>query len=108
MKKKFTILPLILVTVLIFSPTLFAESIELNLEKAYQLTLEDNISLKIAQKDLDNKEIQYQKAKAENLMNQSNYSELQAEYNLTAAKNSYIETANNLLRETLQQYTEIL
>jgi outer membrane protein TolC len=108
MKKRFTIIPLILITVLIFSPTLFAESIELNLEKAYQFTLEDNTSLKIAQKDLDNKEIQYQKAKAENLMNQSNYSELRAEYNLAAAKNSYIETANNLLRETLQQYTEIL
>ncbi len=108
MKKRFTILPLILVAVLIFSPTLFAESIELNLEKAYQLTLEDNTSLKIAQKDLDNKKIQYQRAKAENLMNQSNYSELQAEYNLAAARNSYIETANNLLKETLQHYTEIL
>ena len=108
MKKRFTIIPLILITVLIFTPTLFAESIELNLEKAYQLTLEDNTSLKIAQKDLDNKKIQYQKEKAQNLLNQSNYNELQAEYNLAAAKKSYIETANNLLLETLQQYTEIL
>lgn len=108
MKKRFKIIPLILITVLVFSPTLFAQSIELNLEKAYQMTLEDNTSLKIAQKDLDNKEIQYQKKKAENLLNQSNYSELQAEYNLAAAKKSYIDTANNLLLETLQQYTEIL
>ncbi|MFO7815190.1 MAG: TolC family protein [Halanaerobiales bacterium] len=108
MKKRFTLLPLILITVLFFSPTLLAESIELNLEEAYQITLEDNISLKIAQKDLENKEIQYQKSKAENLLNQSNYSELQAEYNLATAKKSYINTANNLLQETLQQYTDIL
>lgn len=108
MKKRFIIVLLIVITVSSFSTTLFAERIDLNLEQAYQMTLENSISLKIAQKDLENKEILYQKRKAENLLNQSNYDELQAKYNLAAARKSYTNTANSLLKETLQQYVNIL
>ena len=108
MKKRFTIISLVLITVLLFSAAVSAESMEINLEKAYQLTLDDNTSLKIAQKELENKRIQYEKSKAQNLLNQSNFSEVQAEYNLIAAQKSYVNTANNLLKQTLQQYTEII
>ncbi len=108
MRKRMTVLSLTLLTIMVLTPTIFADTIDLNLEKAYQMTLEDNISLKIAQKNLDNKEIQYKKSNAQNLLNQSNYSEISAEYNLMAAKKNYIDTANNLLKQTLQQYGNIL
>lgn len=108
MKKSFIIILLIVITVLLFSTTLFTEDIVLNLEQTYQMILEDSISFKIAQKDLENKEILYQKKKAENMLNQSNYDELQAEYNLASAEKGYINTANSLLKETLQQYINIL
>src|SRR6056297_165624 len=108
MKKRLTITFLVLITVMLVTPSVLADSMEINLEKAYEITLQDNTSLKIAQKELENKQIQYEKSKAQNLLNQSNYSELQAEYNLIAAKKSYIDTANNLLKSTLQQYTNIL
>jgi len=108
MKKRFNILFLVLITVMLLTTSVFAASMEINLEKAYEITLQDNTSLKIAQKELENKQIQYEKSKAQNLLNQSNYSELQAEYNLLAAKKSYINTANNLLKQTLQQYTDLL
>lgn len=93
---------------MLITPSVLTASREINLEKAYEMTLEDNTSLKIAQKELENKEIQYEKSRAQNLLNKSNYSELQAEYNLLTAKKSYIDTANNLLKSTLQQYTNIL
>jgi len=108
MRKRITVLSMTLLTIVVLTPTIFADTINLNLEKAYQMTLEDNISLKIAQKNLKNKEIQYKKSNAQNLLNQSNYSEISAEYNLLAAKKNYIDTANNLLKQTLQQYGNIL
>ena len=108
MKKSFNLLTLMILTILVFTSGISAESINLSLEKAYELTLQDNISLKIAQIELDNKRIQYEKSKAQNLLNQSNYNEVQAEYNLTTARKSYIDTANNLLKQTLQQYTDLL
>ncbi|MCF8009570.1 MAG: TolC family protein [Halanaerobiales bacterium] len=108
MKKRFMVLLLFLTITILFTISAGAESIELNLSRSYQLTLEDNTSLKIAQKELDNKMIQYEKSKAQNLLNQSNYNEIQAEYNLMAARKVYLDTANNLLRETLQKYTNIL
>lgn len=108
MKKRLIILSLFLTITILFTTSVGAESIELNLSRSYQMTLDDNISLKIAQKELDNKMIQYEKSKAQNLLNQSNYNEMQAEYNLMAARKSYLDTANNLLKETLQKYTDIL
>jgi outer membrane protein TolC len=108
MNKKYKISVLVMVLILLFTPTMFAETVELNLDKALEMTLKDNLSLKIAQKNLENKEIQYEKSQAENLLRQSNYNELQAEYSYLNAKKSYIDTANNLLNQTVQQYTNIL
>ena len=65
MRKRITVLSLTLLIIMFLTPTIFADTIDLNLEKAYQMTLEDNISLKIAQKNLDNKEIQYKKSNAQ-------------------------------------------
>src|SRR6056297_2933538 len=108
MNKKYKISVLVMVLILLFTPTMFAGTVELNLDKALEMTLKDNLSLKIAQKNLENKEIQYEKSQAENLLRQSNYNELQAEYSYLNAKKSYIDTANNLLNQTVQQYTNIL
>lgn len=108
MNKKYKISILVMVLLLLFTPSILAETVELNLDKALEMTLKDNLSLKIAQKNLENQEIQYEIKKAENLSNQSNYNELQAEYNYLNAKKSYVDTANNLLNQTVQQYTSIL
>jgi outer membrane protein TolC len=108
MGKKYTLTTLIMIFLLLFTPTIMAKTVELNLDKALEMTLKDNLSLKIAQKNLESKEIQFKKSKAENLLNQSNYNELQAEYSYINAKNSYIDTAHNLLNQTVQQYTNIM
>jgi|SRR6056297_243525 len=108
MNKKYKISILVMVLLLLFTPTILAETVELNLDKALEMTLKDNLSLKIAQKNLESQEIQYEIKKAENLSNQSNYNELQAEYSYLNAKKSYIDTANNLSNQTVQHYTNIL
>jgi len=108
MGKKYTLTTLIMIFLLLFTPTIMAKTVELNLDKALEMTLKDNLSLKIAQKNLESKEIQFKKSKAENLLNQSNYNELQAEYSYINAKKSYIDTAHNLLNQTVQQYTNIM
>ncbi|MGM0446248.1 MAG: TolC family protein [Bacillota bacterium] len=108
MERKYTLTILIMIFLLLLTPTIMAETVELNLDKALEMTLKDNLSLKIAQKNLESKEIQFEKSKAENLLNQSNYNELQAEYSYINAKKSYIDTAHNLLDQTVQQYTNIM
>ncbi len=108
MKKKYTLTTLIMIFLLLFTPTIMAEAVELNLDKALEMTLKDNLSLKIAQKNLESKEIQFEKSKAKNLLNQSNYNELQAEYSYINAEKSYIDTAHNLLNQTVQQFVNIL
>jgi len=83
------------------------ESMEMNLQTAVNMAIECNLDLKIEDLNLEKANIDYQKNKANNLLTQSKYNELQADYQLATAQNTYQEVYDNLVKSIIQQYTNI-
>ncbi len=99
---------LFLVIFFIFSGGLFAaETKEMNLSQAISLALENNLNLKIANLDLENAQIDYQKTKANNLLTESRYIELQGDLGLLQAKDNYNQTRNEVIIDVAQKYLQL-
>ena len=99
---------LFLIILFIFSGGLFAaEPKEMNLSQAINLTLENNLNLKIANLDLENAQIDYQKTKANNLLTESRYIELQGDLGLLQAKDNYTQTRNQVIIDVVQKYLQL-
>ena len=92
----------------IFSGVLYAaEPEEINLSQAINLTLENNLNLKIANLDLENAQIDYEKTKANNLLTESRYIELQGDLGLLQAKDNYNQTRNEVIIDVVQKYLQL-
>ena len=99
---------LFLVIFFIFSGALFAaETKEMNLSQAINLSLENNLNLKIANLDLENAQIDYEKTKANNLLTESRYIQLQGDLGLLQAKDNYTQTRNEVIIDVVQKYLQL-
>lgn len=99
---------LFLVIFFIISGALFAaETKEINLSQAINLALENNLNLKIANLDLENAQIDYQKTKADNLLTESRYIELQGDLGLLQAKDNYNQIRNEVIIDVVQKYLQL-
>jgi len=99
---------LLLVIFFIFSGVLYAaEPEEINLNQAINLALENNLNLKIANLDLENAQIDYEKTKANNLLTESRYIELQGDLGLLQAKDNYNQTRNEVIIDVVQKYLQL-
>lgn len=101
---------LFLVIFFIFSGVLFAaetETKEMNLGQAINLALENNLNLKIANLDLENAQIDYEKTKANNLLTESRYIQLQGDLGLLQAKDNYNQTRNQVIIDVVQKYLQL-
>ncbi len=99
---------LFLVIFFIVSGGLFAaETKEMNLSQAINLALENNLNLKIANLDLENAQIDYQKTKANNLLTESRYIELQGDLGLLQAEDNYNQTRNEVIIDVVQKYLQL-
>lgn len=84
-----------------------AEPEEINLSQAINLALENNLNLKIANLDLENAQIDYEKTKANNLLTESRYIELQGDLGLLQAKDNYNQTGNEVIIDVAQKYLQL-
>jgi len=101
---------LFLVIFFIFSGVLLAaetETKEMNLGQAINLALENNLNLKIANLDLENAQIDYEKTKANNLLTESRYIQLQGDLGLLQAKDNYNQTRNQVIIDVVQKYVQL-
>ncbi|PRX34892.1 outer membrane efflux protein [Orenia metallireducens] len=95
--------------VLVLSISVFAASKErIDKFEAVQIALEDSIDLEIAKLDLANAKLTYQRSQAENLINQSVYSNLEAQRNLLQAQKDYYQSQTGLINQVLTEYSELI
>lgn len=101
---------LFLVIFFIVSGGLFAaetEPKEMNLSQAINLALKNNLNLKIANLDLENAQIDYEKTKANNLLTESRYVQLQGDLGLLQAKDNNTQTRNQVIIDVVQKYLQL-
>ena len=99
---------LFLIIFFIFSGVLYAAELEeINLSQAINLALENNLNLKIANLDLENAQIDYEKTKANNLLTESRYIELQGDLGLLQAKDNYNQIRNQVIIDVVQKYLQL-
>ena len=99
---------LFLVLFFLFSGGLLAaETKETNLGQAISLALENNLNVKIANLDLENAQIDYEKTKANNLLTESRYIELQGDLDLLQARDNYSQTRNEVIIDVVQKYLQL-
>ncbi len=84
-----------------------ADTIQLDLKTAVNLALENNLDFQIAKLQLDKSRLEYKKQKASNLLRPSHYNELQAETGLNSAENTYQNTRNQVINNTISQYNNL-
>lgn len=100
---------LVLVIILFIFLKISAEELkEIDLSKAISLALENNLNLKIADLELKNAQIDYEKNKADNLLMGSRYIELQGDLGLLQAKENYNQTRNEIIIEVVQKYLQLI
>ena len=83
------------------------ETNELNLKNAVTMVLKENLDLKKSSLNLEKAKLEYQQNKASNLLQQSNYSETKAEYQLRLARSNYRNTKYKVVINTIEQYTNL-
>ncbi|MFW5996194.1 MAG: TolC family protein [Halanaerobiaceae bacterium] len=76
--------------------------------EAIDLALENSVQLKIAEKERDNAEINYEISKAEELDSRSRYDRLQAELDLDRARENYESEKEDLIITVVEDYMEIM
>ena len=107
MKRK--IIAASLLVLLIFSTTVVeAETININLKKAVNMALENNLKLQEAKIGLEKSKLEYKKNMANNLTTQSDYNELNAKYQLKNAEISYKNTYDSLIKNIVKQYNNLV
>ena len=103
---------LIIILIILTTTTLIAEERELkdsefDLNQALSRVLKKNAEIKEVEKSLEKAKIEYKIAKINNLREQSNYSELKAEYNLKSLKKNYLDSRNKIISQTINQYSSV-
>lgn len=88
-------------------PTQPTEPKEIDLSRAVNLALTNNLNLKIANLDLENAQIDYEKTKASNLLTSSRYTKLQGDLGLLQAKDNYTQTRNQVIIDVVQKYLQL-
>lgn len=83
-------------------------ALELSFADAVRLTNENNIALRIAELNLQIAELDFNRSIASNLMTDSQYAKLQAEYNLARAKNTYQTSKDSNFLDIFRNYTDVL
>ncbi|AZO95877.1 TolC family protein [Halocella sp. SP3-1] len=79
----------------------------MNLQKAVEMVLVENLELKTAEYNFQKARLEYKKAMADNLTEQSKYNELEAEYDLEEAEKAYTDTRDSVIGTTIQQYIDV-
>ncbi|QTL98746.1 hypothetical protein GM661_12605 [Iocasia frigidifontis] len=79
----------------------------MNLQKAVEIVLIENLELKTAEYNYEKARLEYKKAVANNLTEQSRYNELEAEYDLEEAEKEYKDTRDSVIGTTIQQYIDV-
>lgn len=90
-----------------FNTATCAELKEINLSQAVKLALENNIDLKIANLNLENAQINYQKNEAANLFTNSNYLGLQIDLRLAQAEDNCSQTRNQIIINVVQHHLQL-
>lgn len=88
-------------------PTQPTEPKEIDLSLAVNLALTNNLNLKIANLDLENAQIDYEKTKASNLLTKSRYIQLQGDLGLLQVKDNYTQTRNQVIIDVVQKYLQL-
>jgi len=88
-------------------PTQPTEPKEIDLSLAVNLALTNNLNLKIADLDLENAQVDYEKTRADNLLTESRYVELQGDLGLLQAKDNYNQTRNQVIIDVVQKYLQL-
>jgi outer membrane protein TolC len=88
-------------------PTQPTKPKEIDLSLAVNLALTNNLNLKIANLDLENAQIDYEKTKAGNLLTSSRYIQLQGDLGLLQAKDNYTQTRNQVIIDIVQKYLQL-
>jgi outer membrane protein TolC len=88
-------------------PTQPTQPKEIDLSLAVNLALTNNLNLKIANLDLENAQIDYEKTKAGNLLTKSRYTQLQGDLGLLQAKDNYTQTGNQVIIDVVQKYLQL-
>lgn len=108
MFKKKTFLLFMLLVFGFSQVSLGAEIRKLSLEEAWDMGLQSNYELKIAELRMENARLDSEKNKADNILAASRYSDLQVEMNLIQAESNYTQTKDQVLLTIAQKYLEIL
>lgn len=108
LKKCFKILLIILITTLLMVNIVKGEEVkEITPKRAIVMVVENNLDIEIANINLDNAYIAYEKNKALILQAQSRYQEKQAELALAQAENNYLQTKNGLFINIINKYLQV-
>lgn len=83
------------------------EANRFDLKTAVNLVLENDLDFIIATIELDKAELEYEKRRANNLLQPSRYSELETEFSLQSARNGYQNAKYQLVADTITQYTNL-
>ncbi|MFW6265926.1 MAG: TolC family protein [Halanaerobiales bacterium] len=107
-KNSIKIFFILILSIIIFSPVAVRAAETITLVEAVEMALEENTELEIAEKELENARLQYEKSRAQNLASNSKTARLEAEYNLSSAKDQYEQTKNSIINDTIKGYTDLL
>lgn len=83
-------------------------TMQLEFSDAVKLMEENNTSLQIGEINFEVATIDYEKAKASNLLSSSRHSEMQADHNLARAENTYENLRHSVYLDLLKNYTNVI
>lgn len=101
------VLFLICLWLVLSMPVMAAEVIELDLETAVDMALENNLDYQVATINYERSKLEYQKKIANSLLQPSQYSKVEAEISLNSAENTYRNTRYQIVNNIINQYTDL-
>ncbi len=97
-----------LLFLILVSLSLSTSAQEVGITEAIDLSWDNSIDLQIATIDLENSRINYKKTEADIMRTGSRYAQLQNELGLMQAENSFFQSENRLVRDTVSQYFTLI
>ena len=97
-----------LVLVLLLNGMAMAEETLIDINRAIELSQQENIELAMAGLELANAELDYQKNKLSNLATASRVVELQGELAIIKARENYRQIKNKVIIETIGQFLQLI
>lgn len=108
-KLKKSLFRIFLVLLLVSGGSVYADDIKtLTLHEALNITLEENLGIKIAEVVLENAKLDYQKTLANNLIHESISAQIEAEIGLLNATEQYQESKEQVVNNLLVSYFDLL